>query len=73
MKTDLLPADVIALIESEGQGLTHGIIQLKIFLRDGRPRWEVTRSRSILDDSTQKGIDSVCQKTRDDEGIVYGL
>ena len=63
MKTNLLPANIISLVKNEGEGLEFGSIRLEIFLRDGKPRWEVTRSRSIVDDTPQNGTAAKCQKT----------
>jgi len=60
MKNLILPDDVIALVESEGEGLMFGSVMLEIFFRDGHPRWKVTRSKSI-----QKGIDANCSETGD--------
>jgi hypothetical protein len=50
-------------VQAEGQGLEFGLIQLKIFLRDGMPRWEISRSISIMDDTTSKGIDASFSQT----------
>jgi hypothetical protein len=70
MKIDILPKDVIAIVKAEGNGLEFGMIRLEIFLRDGKPRWEITRSRSIIDDTIQKGIDVTCLKTNKAEGAA---
>jgi hypothetical protein len=48
MKHDILPNEVVKIIKAEGSGLEFGHIQLDIFLRDGKPRWDITRSQSLL-------------------------
>ena len=55
MKDEILPSDVIALVEDECKGLEFGLVRLEIFLRDGHPRWNITRSQSI-----QKGSNTDC-------------
>jgi len=63
MKNNLLPANIISLVKSEGDGLAFGSIRLEIFLRDGKPRWEISRSISIVDALTSNGSDADCKKT----------
>lgn len=63
MKNNLLPANIISLVNSEGENLVFGSIRIEIFLRDGKPRWEVTRSRSIIDETTPKGSSAESQNT----------
>jgi hypothetical protein len=71
MKINILPNDVIEMVRAEGDGLEFGCVSLNIFFRNGKPRWEVSRSRSIIDDSSPKGIDDVAyMKTTDDERIT---
>jgi len=55
---NILPNDIISMIRAEGNGLDFGLIKLEIFLRNGHPRWEITRSRSILEEteSTTKRV-----------------
>ena len=60
MKTNILPDDVIAMVRAEGEGFDFGVIRLEIHLRDGKPRWDIGRSRSILEDTIRKGIDLDC-------------
>ena len=67
MKHDILPNNIVELIKAEGSGLNYGVVTLKIFLRDGKPRWEYSKSVSIIDDTTAKGISvAVSVKTTTD-------
>jgi len=43
-----LPEKIIADIENEADGLNHGIVTLSIHLRDGHPRYVISRERSIM-------------------------
>ena len=47
MKNEILPDDIAALVESEAAGLAFGVVRLEIILRDGHPRWNISRSISI--------------------------
>jgi hypothetical protein len=70
MKIDILPNEIVSIVKAEGKDLDFGVIRLEIFLRDERPRWEITRSRSIIDDTIPKSIDAVAyQKTIGEEDI----
>jgi hypothetical protein len=42
-----IPTEIIALFESETEGLLHGEVFLTCLLRDGNPRYEVGRKRSV--------------------------
>jgi len=42
-----IPTEIIALFESETEGLLHGEVFLTCLLRDGHPRYEVGRKRSV--------------------------
>ena len=42
-----LPNDIIANVENEADGLIHGIVTLSIHIRDGHPRYVISRERSI--------------------------
>jgi len=42
-----LPGEIIKLFESETEGLLHGEVFLTCLLRDGHPRFEVGRKRSV--------------------------
>jgi hypothetical protein len=57
MKHDILPSNIVELIRDEGRDLDFGVVQLKIFLRGGKPRYEYSKSVSILDDQIHKDID----------------
>ena len=50
---NILPNDIISMVRAEGKNLDFGSIKLEIFLRDGHPRWEITRSRSILEETRE--------------------
>ena len=63
MKNNIPPSDIISYVQSEAEGLNFGTIRLEIFLRDGKPRWQISKSQSIVDASTIKGVDVYCQKT----------
>jgi hypothetical protein len=69
MKNNILPDDIISLVKNEGEGLDFGCVILKIFFRSGNPRWEISRSKSIVNDTSPKGIDAAYLKTTDDEGL----
>ena len=64
MKIDILPNDVVDLVRAEGEGVNFGKIKLEIYLRDGKPRWDISRKRSYLFDFIKKGIDGVNLKGR---------
>jgi hypothetical protein len=64
MENNILPNDVIEDVRAEGVGIDFGYVNLKISLRNGNPRWDISRSRSKVDDRTPKGIEAVTsQKT----------
>jgi hypothetical protein len=48
---NILPNDIVSMVRDEGKNLNFGSIKLEIILRDGHPRWEITRSRSILEET----------------------
>jgi hypothetical protein len=50
-----IPAEILALFETETQGLTHGSVRLELFLRDGHPRFTISRERSIIPEDEQSG------------------
>jgi len=56
MEHDILPNNIVELIKAEGSCLNFGVVTLKIFLRDGKPRWEYSKSVSIIDDAVNKDI-----------------
>jgi hypothetical protein len=57
-----IPPDVIQILESELSGLEHGTASLTIHMRDGHPRYAISRERSLLPDTLTKGIASPCDK-----------
>ena len=42
MKIDILPKDIIDEVKAEVAGLDFCMIRLEIFLRDGKPRYDIT-------------------------------
>ena len=60
---DILPPDIISMVKAEGESLGFGSVKLEIILRDGNPRWEITRSRSILEATNAPHIVSKAEKT----------
>ena len=42
-----IPAEILTVFEEESEGLLFGEVGLTLYLRDGQPRFEVTRKRSI--------------------------
>jgi len=50
---NILPDDIVSMVRAEGKNLNFGSIKLEIILRDGHPRWEITRSRSILEETKE--------------------
>jgi hypothetical protein len=53
-----LPESIIADVENETDGLRHGIVTLSIHLRDGHPRYVISRERSIMTDTQGEGVSS---------------
>jgi hypothetical protein len=43
-----IPDDVLAVFESETEGLNFGEVTLTVYLRDGKPRYVIGRQRSIM-------------------------
>ena len=73
MKNDILPDDVIVDVRAEGDGIDFGYVNLKISIRDGNPRWDISRSRSKVDCRTSKGNNATtCKKLPDDCGVMGG-
>jgi hypothetical protein len=52
-----IPPDIIKMLESETAGISHGSVTLTIHLRDYRPRFVISRERSLLADT----ISEVCE------------
>ena len=53
-----IPPEILSVFEEECKGLLYGEVGLTLYLRDGQPRFEVTRKRSIyahLSNSDDKG------------------
>ncbi|MCL1929101.1 MAG: hypothetical protein FWG07_09970 [Treponema sp.] len=46
-----IPNDVLAILESELDGMEYGHAGLDVFVRDGKPRFEVSRRRSFFEDT----------------------
>ena len=65
MMYDILPDTIISAVIKDADGLDFGVVRLEIFLRNGKPRWQITRSMSIIDDTFPNDIDVNCQKTND--------
>jgi hypothetical protein len=55
-----IPPDVLAILESELNGLDHGTATLTVHIRDGRPRFVIGRERSFLPETLVKGVGSSC-------------
>ena len=55
-----IPNDVLAILESELDGMEYGHAGLDVFIRDGKPRFEVSRRRSFYENTIIKGIDLDC-------------
>jgi len=47
-----IPKNIIDDVESEAEGLLHGIVTLSVHLRDGRARYVISRERSIMPPDT---------------------
>jgi hypothetical protein len=43
-----IPAEIIAAVESELQGISFGTVRLEIIFHDGSPRYKITREKSII-------------------------
>jgi hypothetical protein len=43
-----IPGEILALFEQESEGLTHGLVRLELFLRDGHSRFVLAKERSII-------------------------
>ena len=63
MKYNILPDDIVQFIRGQGKILEFGSIKLEIFLRDGKPRWDISNSLSLLPETIKQGIDAVSLKT----------
>jgi hypothetical protein len=63
VKNDILPEDIIASVKKEGEDLDFGVIRLEIHLRDGHPRWKISRSMSIIGNATKNRPVVKCLKT----------
>jgi hypothetical protein len=50
-----IPPEVLKLLEAEIAGISHGSVTLTIHLRDGRPRFVISRERSFLTDTKDAG------------------
>jgi hypothetical protein len=57
MKTEIgiLPDRIVKRVKAEGKGYRFGRVRLDIIFRDGKPRWEIGRTESIIEDD-QKGV-----------------
>jgi hypothetical protein len=55
-----IPADVLSVLEAETNGLDFGEVSLSVFLRDGHPRYEVTRKKSIIPATHTLGVGNPC-------------
>ena len=49
MKKEILPKEIISYVQSQADNLAFGSIHVQIHLRDGKPRWEISWSVSIID------------------------
>ena len=47
-----IPPEILSVFEEECKGLLYGEVGLTLYLRDGQPRFEVTRKRSIYPEKT---------------------
>jgi hypothetical protein len=52
-----IPGEILALFDQESEGLTHGLVRLELFLRDGHPRFVLARERSIIPGTDWKSAD----------------
>ncbi|MDR0587282.1 MAG: hypothetical protein LBG26_08590 [Treponema sp.] len=43
-----IPLEIIAALETELSGLSYGTAELKIIMHDKKPRFIITRERSII-------------------------
>lgn len=64
-----IPNDVLAILESELDGMKYGHAGLDVFIRDGKPRFEVSRRRSFYDNTVIKGFDLDCP-TKTKKGVA---
>jgi hypothetical protein len=48
-----IPGEILTLFDQESEGLTHGLVRLELFLRDGHPRFVLARERSIIPEDEQ--------------------
>ena len=51
-----IPPDIIKILESEIDGISHGTVSLIVHLRDGYPRYTIGRERSFLPDALTRGV-----------------
>ena len=50
-----IPNDIVGDLENEAAGLEHGIVTLSIHIRDGHPRYVISRERSIYTPTQGEG------------------
>jgi len=51
--------DIIRLLENELDGLEYGQATLTVHMKEGNPRYEVSRTRSIHKETSLKGVGDV--------------
>ena len=51
-----IPTELIEEFEKETIGLSHGIVSLSLHLRDGKPRYVISKEKSILLDELVKDM-----------------
>jgi hypothetical protein len=56
-----LPPDVLAIFETELDGLECGVVSLTIHLRDNHPRYTISREQSLLPETLTKGWKTVSE------------
>jgi len=66
MKYDILPDDLVQFIRAQGNALEFGSIKLEIFLRDGKPRWDISNSLSLLPETIKQAVAAAYLKTTEE-------
>jgi len=59
-----IPKDVIKILETEIEGMEHGLATLTIHRRGSNIRYTIGRERSFLEDKYLKGVDESCLKNK---------
>jgi hypothetical protein len=52
-----IPPDVLKILETEIDGISHGTVSLTIHIRDSRPRFVIGQERSFFPETDTQSVD----------------